>query len=38
MAHWLAWQLATGVVPGLNTGKGDNFKFWIKRNYVVQTI
>ena len=24
IAQWLAWQLATGVVPSSNPGKGDN--------------
>ena len=27
IAQWLAWQLATGEVPGLNPGKGDNDLF-----------
>ena len=24
MTQWLAWQLATGEVPGSNPGQGDN--------------
>ena len=24
IAQWLAWQLATGEVPGSNPGKGQN--------------
>ena len=24
IAHWLAWRLAIGEVPGLNRGKGEN--------------
>ena len=26
-AQWLVLRLATGEVPGLNSGKGDNYKF-----------